>query len=68
MGSAKIIEKKNHFFSRKHIEDIAEILTISLKSFNSGEIYNISDNYPCSNLEIAEYTSKLTKINISNVY
>ena len=62
-GNLKIVEKQNHFFSRIHVEDIAEVLTISLKNFNSGEIYNISDNYPCSNLEIAEYTSKLIKIN-----
>ena len=33
MGSAKIIEKKNHFFSRFHIEDIAEILSLSLTKF-----------------------------------
>ena len=50
----KIVNKKKQFFSRIHIEDIAEILTISLKKFISGEIYNISDNYPCSNEEVIE--------------
>ena len=29
-----------------------------------GEIYNISDNYPCSNEEIANYTANLIKINL----
>ena len=64
MGKLKIVEKKNHFFSRIHVEDIAEVLTLSLNKFNSGQIFNISDDYPCSNQEIAEYAAKLTKIDI----
>ena len=60
----KIVNKKKQFFSRIHIEDIAEILTISLKKFISGEIYNISDNYPCSNEEVIEYAANLIKINL----
>jgi nucleoside-diphosphate-sugar epimerase len=61
MGKLKIINKKNHYFSRIHVEDIAEILTLSLKKFESGQIYNISDNYPCSNEEIANYAANLIK-------
>jgi len=57
-----IIEKKNHFFSRIHIEDIAKILTASLSKFSSGQIFNISDDYPCSNREIATYAAKLIKM------
>ena len=64
LGKLKIVEKKNHFFSRIHVEDIAEVLTLSLKKFKSGEIYNISDDYPCSNEEIAKYTASLMGINI----
>jgi len=63
-GKLKVIKKKNHFFSRIHIEDIAEILNISIKKFKSGEIYNISDNYPCSNEEIANYASGLLKLSV----
>lgn len=58
-GKLKIVKKKNHFFSRIHVEDIARILSISLKKNNPGQIFNISDNRPCSNNEIAEYAAKL---------
>jgi len=64
MGSAKIIEKKNHFFSRIHIEDIAEILSLSLKKFNAGQIFNISDNHPCSNEELVLYAASLMSLDI----
>ena len=61
-GKFNIIKKNNHFFSRIHIEDIAEILKSSIKKFKPGEIYNISDNYPCSNEEIANYALALLKL------
>ena len=63
-GTLKIVQKKNHFFSRIHVEDIAQILTISLKKFNSGEIFNVSDNYPCSNEELARHAAKLMKLDM----
>ena len=62
MGTLKIVKKKNHYFSRIHIEDIAKVLTISLKKNNAGHIYNISDDYPCSNEEIASYASQLLNV------
>ena len=61
-GQAKIIKKKNHFFSRIHVEDIANILFHSMKKFKSNEIYNISDDKPASQEEIASYGSKLLKV------
>ena len=64
MGKLKIVKKNNHFFSRIHVEDISEILTRSLVRFSPGQIFNISDNYPCSNEEIAEYASNLIKMTI----
>ena len=64
-GTFKIVEKDNHFFSRIHVEDIAKILTLSLKKFSPGQIFNISDNYPCSNEEIAQYAANLVKMNIT---
>ena len=64
-GTLKIIKKKNCFFSRIHVEDIAKILTISLKKISPGQIFNISDNYPCPNQEIAKYAASLVKVSIS---
>ena len=61
-GEAKIINKKNHFFSRIHVEDIANILSSSLNNFKKKEIYNISDNLPASAEEVAMYGVKLLGI------
>ena len=61
-GDAKIINKKNHFFSRIHVEDIADVLSSSLNNFKKKEIYNISDNQPASAEEVAMYGVKLLGI------
>jgi len=61
-GEAKIVNKKNHFFSRIHVEDIANILFSSLNNFKKKEIYNISDNQPASAEEVAMYGVKLLGI------
>ena len=61
-GNAKIIEKKNQFFSRIHVEDIANILLKSLQNFKKNEIYNISDDKPASSEELIIYGSKLLNI------
>jgi nucleoside-diphosphate-sugar epimerase len=61
-GNAKIIEKKNNFFSRIHVEDIANILFKSLKNFKSKEIYNISDDKPTSSEELILYGARLLNI------
>ena len=61
-GEAKIINKKNHFFSRIHVEAIANVLSSSLNNFKKKEIYNISDNQPASAEEVAMYGVKLLGI------
>tara|TARA_Y200000002_G_C22656777_1_gene653870 strand:+ start:792 stop:1670 length:879 start_codon:yes stop_codon:yes gene_type:complete len=58
-GDVKIVKKKNQFFSRIHVEDIANILFKSLKNFKKGEIYNISDDKPASMEEVIDYGIKL---------
>ncbi len=61
-GQTKIVKKDNHFFSRIHIEDIANLLFHSMKKFKSNEIFNISDDKPAPQEEIASYGSKLLKV------
>jgi len=61
-GNAKIIDKKNQFFSRIHVEDIANVLFKSLQNFKSKEIYNVSDDKPTSSEELILYGSKLLNI------
>ena len=61
-GEANIINKKNHFFSRIHLEDIANVLVSSLSNFKKKEIYNISDNQPASAEKVTMYGVKLLGI------
>ena len=61
-GQAKIVKKENHFFSRVHVEDIANLLFHSMTKFKTNEIYNISDDKPASQEEVASYGSKLLKL------
>ena len=67
-GQAKIIKKENHYFSRIHVEDIANILFDSMKKFKNNEIYNISDDKPASQEEIASYGSKLLNIKLPKFF
>jgi DNA replication protein DnaD len=57
-----LINKKNHYFSRIHVEDITNILFKSLSKFKSGEIYNLSDDKPSSSKEITLYGAKMLSI------
>ena len=61
-GRANVINKKNHFLSRIHVEDIANVLFKSLSNFKSSEIYNISDDKPSSSEEVILYGIKILNI------
>ena len=63
-GSHQIINSSNHFFSRIHVEDISNLLQLTLENKNiiPGEIYNLSDDYPCSTVEVANYAYDMMKI------
>ena len=63
-GQTQIVDKKNHFFSRIHIEDIANILFKSLDNFKNQEIYNVCDDKPAPQTEVAEYGAKLLKLDL----
>ncbi len=65
LGNVKLINKKNHYFSRIHVEDIANILFESLSKFKPGEIYNISDDKPSSSEEMILYGASI--LNIQNL-
>ena len=61
-GTASIINSENNFFSRIHVEDIANILFESLSNFKSGEIFNISDDKPSSAKEVILYGVKILNV------
>ena len=64
-GGVKLINKKNHFFSRIHVDDISNILFKSLSKFKSGEIYNLSDDKPSTSEDVTLFGAKI--LNIENI-
>ena len=62
LGKLQIVDKKNHFFSRIHVEDIANILFKSIDNFKNNEIYNICDDKPASQIEVAAYGARLLNV------
>ena len=63
-GKVNLVFKNNHFFSRIHVEDIANILFKSLTNFKTGEIFNISDDKPSSSSEVTLYGAKILNVDI----
>ena len=63
-GNVQIVDKKNHFFSRIHVEDIANILFKSLDNFKNNETYNISDDKPASQFDVANYGARLLNLDL----
>ena len=61
-GNGSIIRKKNQFFSRIHVEDIANLLFLSLNKFKKGEVYNISDDKPASSEQVMKYGAKILNL------
>ena len=64
-GEVKLINKKNHYFSRIHVDDISNILFKSLSKFKSGEIYNLSDDKPSTSEDVTLFGAKV--LNIENI-
>ena len=61
-GNASLIRKENQFFSRVHVEDIANLLFLSLNKLKKGEIFNISDDKPASSEEVMKYGAKILNL------
>ena len=64
-GKNLVIKKPNQFFSRIHVEDISTAVIKSIANPTPGEIFNVTDNYPCSSEETTMYAAKL--LNIENL-
>lgn len=60
--SVKIINKRNQYFSRIHVEDIALCISKSIKNPTPGEIFNLTDNEPSSAKDVIIYTCQLMGI------
>ena len=60
----RYVKKSNHFFSRIHVADIAQVLSKSLIYSKPGEIYNVADNIPCSYDQTISYACNLMGVKI----
>ena len=60
----RYVKKSNHFFSRIHVDDIAQVLSKSLIYSKPGEIYNVADNMPCSYDQTISYACNLMGVKI----
>ena len=58
----RVVQMNNQIFSRIHVEDIAQILWNSFQKSKVKDIFNVSDDMPCSYKEVVEYASKLLGI------
>jgi nucleoside-diphosphate-sugar epimerase len=63
-NKVQLVNQKNHFFSRVHVEDIANVLFKSLENFKNNETFNICDDRPASQVEVATYGAKLLKLEL----
>jgi nucleoside-diphosphate-sugar epimerase len=61
-GQIRYVKKSNHYFSRIHVVDIAQVLFKSLIYSKAGEIYNVADNMPCSYDKTISYACSLMGI------
>jgi nucleoside-diphosphate-sugar epimerase len=58
-GKAQRIIKKDHAFSRIHVDDIIQTLMLSMHSPLAGRVYNVADDLPASSSDVITYASKL---------
>ncbi|MEO5336135.1 MAG: SDR family oxidoreductase [Magnetospirillum sp. WYHS-4] len=58
-GEARRIDRPGHRFCRIHVEDIAEVLTASMRRPNPGAVYNVCDDEPASPAEVTAFACRL---------
>lgn len=58
-GKNQTIYKPEHYFSRIHVEDIANVIHASILKPNPFSIYNVADNEPAPSYKIDEFAAQL---------
>jgi len=58
-GTARRIIRKNQFFSRIHVEDIATVLAASIARPDPGAIYNVADDDPAPPEDVLTEAARL---------
>jgi len=58
-GAARRIDKKEHRFSRIHVDDIATVLQASINRPNPGAIYNVCDDEAAAQADVVAHGCEL---------
>ncbi|PHS79384.1 MAG: NAD(P)-dependent oxidoreductase [Rhodospirillaceae bacterium] len=58
-GRAQCIDKPDHFFSRIHVDDIANILETSMAQLNAHGVYNVCDDEPALPSDVIAYACEV---------
>lgn len=61
-GTARLVDKPGHVFSRIHVDDIAAALAASMAAPALGEVYNLADDEPAAGAEVIAYAAALLGI------
>ena len=61
-GRASRIVKKDHYFSRIHVQDLALMTIAIMKNPKIGEIYNLADDEPAPNYQLVSFACELMNI------
>ena len=58
-----IVDKPGHLFNRIHIEDIVGAIEMAMSTQFRSTIFNLSDDLPATQLEVAQFAANLLKKN-----
>ena len=61
-GTARLIIKNGHLFSRVHVDDIVAVLEASMQKPRPGAIYNICDEEPAMGSDVVKYAAQLMNV------
>ena len=62
-----IVDKPAHLFNRIHIEDIVGVVEKAMSSQSKTKIYNLSDDLPATQLDVAKFAASLLKKNCPEI-
>jgi nucleoside-diphosphate-sugar epimerase len=66
-GRAVSINKKHQVFSRVHVSDISQTVEAAMNMRLQSEVFNVTDDYPCSSIEVNNYAASILKTNSPKV-
>ena len=58
-----IVDKPGHLFNRIHVEDIVGAVEMVMSSQSGSAIFNLSDDLPATQLDVAKFAANLLKKN-----